>query len=102
MELNKYQEQAEKTINSALSNFDMLECAVYGLMGELGKLASLLNSQRFKNNGSALEENVETIKDILGDTLWYTAEAATAIEESLSEIATENLMKIDDLYPFGR
>jgi NTP pyrophosphatase (non-canonical NTP hydrolase) len=102
MELNEYQEQAEKTINKALSDFDMLECACYGLMGEVGKLAALLNTQRFKGSEDELMDALPALKDILGDTLWYAAEASTAIEERLSDIAERNLNKTKRLYPNGR
>ena len=102
MDLNEYQREAEQTMNPSLSEFDMLECAVYGMMGEIGKLATLLNSQRFKDGSESIDDHIPAIRDMLGDILWYNTEGIASIDAKLEGIALENLNKIRRKYPNGR
>ena len=49
------------------------------------------------NNG----ENDVSLKDELGDVLWYLAEAATAAGLNLEDIASHNVDKLIKRYPEG-
>lgn len=43
----------------------------------------------------------ETLADELGDVLWYVAEAATACNLNMGDIAQENVHKLQERYPQG-
>jgi len=43
----------------------------------------------------------ESLKDELGDVLWYLAEAATAVGLNLEDIASQNVDKLIRRYPEG-
>lgn len=101
MHLGEYQGKASLTINQNLSNSELVEGATMGLATEVGKLASLVNTERFKDF-DIIAESADQIVDIAGDVLWYIAEALTAVDRSLDEAAQINLAKIAKLYPKGR
>ena len=45
--------------------------------------------------------SAETLADELGDVLWYVAEAATACNLNMGDIAQENVNKLQERYPEG-
>lgn len=107
--LDFYQEQAMRTngttddpipdsvgrtntdINYALLN------ATLGACGESGELADDVKKALF--HGKKLDRD-HAIKE-LGDILWYVAQAATALNVGLSEVARLNIEKLKLRYPEG-
>jgi NTP pyrophosphatase (non-canonical NTP hydrolase) len=96
MNLDQYQHLALRTARE-LSSEDRLLNAALGLAGEAGEFADSVKKIRF--HGHALNHD-DLLKE-LGDLLWYTALAANALGVPLSEIAEQNIAKLNKRYPAG-
>lgn len=97
MELNAYQELAQRTSNPALDLKGHLFNGVLGLAGEAGECADLVKKHYFQDNRPIMH----LLEDELGDVLWYMAETAAAIGVTLEEVAQHNVDKLRRRYPEG-
>lgn len=95
--LNDYQKLAQRTNNKGLSPDDHLMNGLLGLAGETGECCDLVK-KCFYQDGRDIRES---LKDELGDVLWYVVEAATAMGWTLEEIARHNVEKLKRRYPQG-
>lgn len=97
MEFNKYQEQAERTIQKSSSD-DKLSLIV-PFLGIIGEIGSVLTQLKIKlRDGDSYVVYKKKLTEELGDVLWYLSTIATQNELSLEEIATQNLHKIQDRF----
>lgn len=97
MDLNTYQEKAQRTSNPGLSRKDHLLNGLLGLAGETGECCDLVKKNFYQDR-----REIETkLLDELGDVLWYVAETAAAIGISLDQVAEHNLQKLSARYPEG-
>ena len=96
MELNKYQELAQRTSNGK-SNYDKIENGCMGMCGEAGETIDIL--KKHKHQGHQLD--VEKLIDEAGDCLWYIAELASGLGITLEGIAKHNIAKLAKRYPQG-
>lgn len=95
MELNEYQEQAQKT---ALYP-EIGKSFVYptlGLVGEAGEVAEKVKKIMRNHNGEVSEETRQEIKKELGDVLWYLAQLSREFGFTLDEVAQANVKKLAD------
>jgi len=92
MRLNQYQEAAQRT---AIYPSDQgLIYTVLGLVGEAGEVAEKVKKRiRDGDDGSGNFEDALALE--LGDVLWYIANCASELGFSLSDIAIQNLAKLD-------
>jgi len=97
MDINEYQELAMRTKNPALDQDKLLINSMMGLCGESGEAIDIV--KKWFAHGHALDR--EHLKKELGDIAWYLAEAATALDLSLSEILEANIEKLKKRYPEG-
>ena len=97
MTLNEYQQKAQRTSRNDLSPDDHIFNAMLGLAGETGECCDLLK-KCFYQDGRYI---VDSMLDELGDVLWYVAEAASALNKSLDEVAEHNIQKLMKRYPDG-
>lgn len=97
MTLNEYQQKAQRTSRKDISPDDHLFNAMLGLAGETGECCDLLK-KCFYQDGRYI---VDSMLDELGDVLWYVAEAASAMNKSLDEVAEHNIQKLMKRYPEG-
>lgn len=95
--LERYQELAKRSAGAGGGGERRLMVAALGLAGEAGEFANLV--KKMTAHGHAYD--TESLKDELGDVLWYLAEAATASGLDLDEIARENVDKLLKRYPEG-
>lgn len=95
--LNQYQEYASRTAGAGGDGQQRLIIAALGLAGEAGEFANLIK----KLTAHGHEIPTEELADELGDVLWYLAEAATAINITLGDIAEQNVKKLRQRYPKG-
>lgn len=98
MDLDKYQKRAAK--------YDLFETTVdlkspgflekiLGLAGEAGEAADKVKKiLRDKGGFASMEDRVELAKE-LGDVLWYVANVARYLDIDLSEIAKNNIDKLE-------
>ena len=97
MEGNKYQELALTTLNTELSEKDVLINSVMGLCGESGEAIDMVK----KHLAQGHELDKEAFAKELGDIAWYLAEAAYAVGYKLDDILEMNIQKLKARYPKG-
>lgn len=71
--------------------------AALGLAGESGEFADGI--KKIVRHGHFLSR--EKLIEELGDVLWYVAEAASAVGVNLSDVAAQNIAKLQKRYPSG-
>jgi len=89
-EFKTYQTEAMKT--RIYASDDDLVYSALGLAGEAGELANKVKKIIRGDNSRA--ELIDGIKGEMGDVLWYLAALAEDIGTDLSEIAADNIKKI--------
>lgn len=97
MTVNKYQKLAMTTLNSNLSQKDILINGVMGLCGEAGEAIDIV--KKHLAQGHPLDR--EKLLKELGDVAWYLAETATALDASLEDVFQSNIDKLRSRYPEG-
>ena len=95
--LERYQQLANRSSGAGGEGDQRLIVAALGLAGEAGEFANLV--KKMTAHGHPFDP--DSLKDELGDVLWYLAEAATATGLNLGEIAQENVDKLLKRYPEG-
>lgn len=95
--LDRYQNLANRSAGAGGEGDRRLMVAALGLAGEAGEFANLV--KKMTAHGHPFDP--ASLKDELGDVLWYLAEAATAAGLDLNEIAQENVDKLLKRYPEG-
>ena len=65
-----------------------------GLVNEAGEVAGKVKKIFRDRDGQISEADRESLKQELGDVLWYLAQIATELDLSLQEIAEANLVKL--------
>jgi NTP pyrophosphatase (non-canonical NTP hydrolase) len=97
MELGAFQRAARETSRLQLGGPQAAIAPMLGLASETG---SILNVYRkYLRDGLDLAANRESLREELGDLLWYTAAVATAFNLDLEDIAAANLARTRDRYP---
>jgi NTP pyrophosphatase (non-canonical NTP hydrolase) len=98
MELNAYQQAAQKTDRVPVSRTEMpgvnLIVPLLGLAGEAGELLS--EYKKHLRDGESHLFFRDRISEELGDLLWYIANVAEKFDLQLDHIAEENLRKTYD------
>ena len=82
---DEYQKKAMTTLNPELDKKDVLINGVMGLCGESGEAIDIV--KKWMAHGHELDK--EHLAKELGDIAWYLAEAATALDMDLEDIADE-------------
>ena len=102
MNLEEYQEEAEKTAIFPNELPDFVEVGqVYTVLGQSGESGEI--QEKLKK---AIREDDETyIEDMraeVGDTLWYLSQVCEEFDWELEDIAQENLEKLSDRRERGK
>lgn len=95
--VSDYQKLASRTINTNLSEKDILINSVMGLCGEAGEAIDIVK----KHIAQGHDFNKEHFIEEIGDIAWYLAEAATAVDYDLGDILQQNIDKLRKRYPEG-
>lgn len=98
MNLNTYQEEAQKTDRVptqgvSVAGIDVI-VPLLGLAGEAGELLS--EYKKHLRDGDSHQLFKERISEELGDLLWYIANVAAKFKLNLEDIAVGNLRKVRD------
>jgi len=93
MDFNSYQEEARRTDRVPMhDDAASLIVPMLGLAGETGQLLS--EYKKHLRDGEAHRLFKERVSEELGDLLWYISNVASTFDLSLSDIATNNLVKV--------
>lgn len=97
MTFDEYQQKASLTAQYPNAGFNMVYPAL-GLVGEAGEVAEKIkkiwrNKGRIYPDGS---DEILSLRDELGDVLWYISALATEIGFPLENIAKRNIEKLKD------
>ena len=65
-----------------------------GLMNEAGEVAGKIKKIFRDQNGQITEEDRQSLKNELGDVLWYLTQICTELGLTLEEVAETNITKI--------
>lgn len=95
--IDEYQAMAERFVNHALSERDLLSSAAMGVAGEAGEVADAVKKVLY--HGHPL--NRFELEKELGDVLWYVALCCTVLGVPMSEVAATNIRKLSARYPDG-
>ena len=100
MTFEEYQKEAQKT--ALYPEAYRLVYPALGLAGEAGELANKVKKVLRDHGGRLSEGSREAILAELGDVLWYVAQVATDLGESLEAVAQANLAKLRSRKERGR
>jgi NTP pyrophosphatase (non-canonical NTP hydrolase) len=92
MQLDAYQEAARKT-----AIYEARHKVIYpalGLASEAGEVAGKVKKALRDRGGAFDPEQIEALKDELGDVLWYVAVLAADLGLSLETVAADNVAKL--------
>ena len=97
MTLNEYQQKATGTVQSYKSNDKENYFLGYlGLAGEAGSVLTIL--KKFIRDGEGFGNFNESLKEELGDVLWYISAIASHNNIKLESIAEANILKTYDRF----
>ena len=65
-----------------------------GLVNETGEVAGKIKKIFRDQNGQITEENRQSLKNELGDVLWYLTQICTELGLTLEEVAETNITKL--------
>ena len=100
MDLNHYQRAARGT--AIYADHHRVIYPALGLASEAGEVAGKIKKVLRDQGGDFARAPLESIKDELGDVLWYVAVLAGDLGLSLDEIAAANLDKLASRRARGR
>lgn len=92
-----YQTKAKETAiyYKSQSKNDWFVYPLLGLSGEVGELTNKFKKVIRDGRGEITEEQVQAIKDELGDVLWYFTQLCTDFGITVNEVARRNLEKLE-------
>lgn len=88
MKFRQYEKYATKMVKKSYTS--VFFCL--GLASKVGQVCDLVKKEQ-----SNAQDNSESIKEALGDTLWYITMLAQKTGSSLEEIAVDNLEVLADI-----
>ena len=94
MNFDTYQIKARKTALYPNLNNNYIYPTL-GLVGEAGEVAEKIKKVIRDKQGNFDDADKNALKKELGDVLWYLANLSTEFNFSLSDIANENLNKLN-------
>lgn len=97
MELNTYQQLAQRTSGNTRPASAKIENGILGMCGEAGECADII--KKYLHQGHEFDR--EKLAEEVGDVLWYIAETAAGLGLTLEEIAQHNIDKLKARYPQG-
>ena len=92
-DFNTYQTESRKTWGIIPMDHPIVYPTM-GLMNEAGEVAGKIKKIFRDQNGQITEEDRQSLKNELGDVLWYLTQICTELGLTLEEVAETNITKI--------
>ena len=102
MQLDDYQSRSAKTLIEGDDKVLVLARMALGLSGESGEVAEKIKKVLRDSNGVMSDDVKKELSHELGDVLWYLARLADITGSSLSQIAEDNLAKLESRQKRGK
>ena len=96
MEIEKYQALAMRT---SPPGHDRVLNGCLGLIGEVGEIVDIVKKWKFQSGDNA-ELPTDKIIDECGDVLWYCAELAEGLNDSIARMYALSAQEFDDMREF--
>lgn len=96
MNLKQYQKLCQKTAKNFSNSTEEIMTYGLGIAGEAGDVAGCIK-KTFAHN----DNQVQGIKENLGDTIWYLAMICNYFHWDLEDVLQENVQKLQTRYPQG-
>ena len=96
MNPNEYQELVKRTATKYNDPIHEISNWGLGIAGEAGDVASCIKKTYFHGN-----DQIDGIRQNLGDTMWYLAMICNFYGWNLEDILEENIAKLRERYPEG-
>lgn len=95
MKFDDYQQTIEKfAVYPREAQLTAIAYLTLGLNGEAGEVAEQVK-KAIRNEGQITDERRAKILDEIGDVLWYAARLASEFGASLSDVAEQNVDKLE-------
>lgn len=91
--LNTYQTESRKTWNVIPTDHPIVYPTL-GLANEAGEVAGKIKKIFRDRGGEITDADRESLKQELGDVLWYLTQICTQLDLTLEEVAEANLTKL--------
>ncbi len=97
MDFNEYQKQASQTatFEGKQEEFKLMYLAL-GIAGEAGEIAEKIKKIIRNDNGVVSDEKRDSLKQEIGDVLWYLSQLARVLDIPFADAAQANIKKILD------
>ena len=92
-DFNTYQTESRKTWGVIPMNHPIVYPTM-GLVDEAGEVAGKIKKIFRDKNGQITEEDRQSLKNELGDVLWYLTQICAELGLTLEEVAETNITKI--------
>ena len=92
-DFNTYQTESRKTWGIIPMDHPIVYPTM-GLVNEAGEVAGKIKKIFRDQNGQITEEDKQSLKNELGDVLWYLTQICTELGLTLEEVAETNITKI--------
>ncbi len=92
-DFNTYQTESRKTWGIIPMNHPIVYPTM-GLVNEAGEVTGKIKKIFRDQNGQITEEDKQSLKNELGDVLWYLTQICTELGLTLEEVAETNIAKL--------
>ena len=100
-DFSTYQTESRKTWGIIPMNHPIVYPTM-GLVNEAGEVAGKIKKIFRDQNGQITEENRQSLKNELGDVLWYLTQICTELGLTLEEVAETNIAKLSSRQKRGK
>ncbi len=97
MDWTDYIVEVYRTVPAELTRADLIVNAALGLCGETGEIADAIKKARYQSH----DMDMASLRNELGDVLWYWTLLATELGMAPDEIMAANVRKLRARYPDG-
>lgn len=97
MHISEYQQISQRTLSKNLTYAQQLPNYCMGLAGEAGEVIDLLKKHIYHHHKLSYDQ----LKSELGDVLWYVAAICSMTGIDLEDVASFNILKLQQRYPNG-
>jgi NTP pyrophosphatase (non-canonical NTP hydrolase) len=97
MNFDEYQKLASRTatFTGRQEEYQLMYLAL-GIAGESGEIAEKIKKIIRNDDGVVSDEKCESLKQEIGDVLWYLSQLSRVLGYDFSECAAANIKKLED------